>query len=115
MRTRPKKYPVKGEINILELRGNHFKVMPFYRHYLEFPFKTGDQWFTRDLYSGENFNLIHTEKGKWYAVFYSLELNMYILRKLKWLGYIEEVDIRKAYLYYGKKGIKTRKMGKRYS
>ena len=35
--------------------------------YLDFPFKTGEQCFTRDLYSDRAFNLIHTSKGTWYS------------------------------------------------
>ena len=56
-------------------------------------------------YSDKAFNLIHTSKGTWYAVFWIPELEMYLLRKLQWLEYREDVDIRKAYLYgrYGKK------------
>ena len=105
MKTRQKLNLRKRESEILELGGNHFKVGPFYRLYLDFPFKTGEQCLTRDLYSDKAFNLIHTSKGIWYAVFWIPELEMYLLRKLQWLEYREDVDIRKAYLYgrYGKK------------
>ena len=105
MKTRQKLNPGKREGEILELCGNHFKVKPIKRLYLEFPFKTGKQCLTRDLYTDKAFNLIHTNKGMWYAVFYISELDMYCLRKLQWLEYKEEIDINKAYLYkrYGKK------------
>ena len=105
MKTRQKLNPRKKEGEILELGGNHFKVGPFYRLYLDFPFKSGDQSFTRDLYSEMVFNLIHTSKNVWYAVFYIQEFGMYLLRKLQWLEYREDVDIRKSYLYskHGKK------------
>lgn len=105
MKTRQKLNLRKRESEILELGGNHFRVGPYYRLYLDFPFKTGTQSFTRDLYSDKVFNLIHTSKGRWYAVFYIPELDMYLLRKLIWLEYREDVDICKAYLYgrYGKK------------
>ena len=99
MSTRQKLNPRKKEREILELGGNHFKVGPFYRLYLDFPFKTGEQSFTLDLYSDKLFNLIHTNKGTWYAVHYISELGMYLLRKLQWLEYREDIDIRKTYLY----------------
>ena len=99
MKTRQKLNLRKRESEILDLYGNYFKVKPFYRLYLNFPFKSGKQYFTRDLYSDKVFNLINTDKGKWYAVFYILEFDMYCLRKLEWLEYKENVDIRKHYLY----------------
>lgn len=104
MKTRQKLNLQKKENEILELGGNHFKVGPFYRLYLDFPFKTGDQYFTRDLYSDKAFNLLHTKSGNWYAVFHISEFDVYCLRKLQWLEYIEYIDIRKSYLYrHGKK------------
>ena len=102
MKTRQKINHRKKEIEILELGGNKFKVKPFYRLYLKFPFKSGNQTFTRDLYSDKVFTLIHTKSKKWYQVQYIYELDMYLLRKLKWLEYVEKIDIRKSYLY-GKK------------
>ena len=105
MKTRQKLNPRVKANEILELGGNHFRVGPFYRLYLDFPFKTGEQSFTRDLYADRAFNLIHTAKGNWYGVWWIDYLNMYLLRKLIWIEYREDVDIRKAYLYgrYGKK------------
>lgn len=102
MKTRQKINPGKKETEILELRGNHFQVKPFYRLYLDFPFKTGDQYLTRDLYSNKIFNLLHTKKGIWYAVFYISEFDMYELRKLKFIEHRPDIDIQTAYLY-GKK------------
>lgn len=105
MKTRQKLNQRVKANEILELGGNHFKVGPFYRLYLNFPFRSGEQSLTRDLYSDRTFNLIHTSKGNWYAVWWIDYLDMYLLRKLTWLEYREDVDIRKAYLYgkYGKK------------
>ena len=99
MKTRQKINLRKKENEILELGGNHFQVEPFSRLYLNFPFRKGKQSLTRDLFSDRAFNLIHTSRGNWYAVFYILELNMYQLRKLKWLEYRQDVDIKCAYLY----------------
>lgn len=90
MNTRQKINLPKSEDNILDLSGNYFQVKPYYRLYLNFPFKTGEQYFTRDLISGRIFNLIYTSKGNWYAVLYISEIGMYLLRKLKRLKYIPE-------------------------
>ena len=102
IKTRQKLNLRKKENQILELGGNHFQVEPFYRLYLDFPFKTGEQFYTRDLYSGMTFNLIHTSKNHWYAVFYIQAINMYLLRKLKLLEHEPYIDIKTAYKY-GKK------------
>lgn len=97
MKTRQKINPRKKENQILDLLGNLFQVKPFYRLYLDFPFKKGKLYYTRDLYSGKTFNLIHTNKDIWYAVFYLVDLDMYLIKKLIWLDYMPENDIRKAY------------------
>ena len=99
MKTRQKLNLRKRENQIIELGGNHFRVKPYYRLYLNFPFKTGEQSLTRDLYSDNMFSLIHTSKGNWYAVFYLIELDMYLLRKLEWLEYKPEIDIKTSHLY----------------
>lgn len=99
MKTRQKINHRKGEIEILELLGNHFRVKPFYRLYLKFPFKTGNQALTRDLYSDKVFNLIHTKNNNWYAVFYLDTLDMYLLKKLEFIEYLPNKDIRKSHLY----------------
>jgi len=105
MKTRQKLNRRVKANKILELGGNHFKVGPFYRLYLNFPFRSGEQSFTRDLYTDIAFNLIHTESGNWYGVWWIDYLDMYLLRKLTFIEYREDVDIRKAYLYgkYDKK------------
>lgn len=108
MSTRQKINLPKSEGNILDLNGNYFQVKPYYRLYLNFPFKTGEQYFTRDLISGRIFNLIYTSKGNWYAVLYISEIGMYLLRKLKWLKYIPEIDIKTSHLY-GKRRSKVSK------
>lgn len=105
MKTRQKINPRKKEKEnlILELRGNLFKIEPFKRLYFNFPFRLGKQILTRDVYTNKTFNLIHTHKGKWYGVFYISELDMYLLRKLEWLDYKIEKDIKYSHLYGRKK------------
>ena len=105
MKTRQKLNQRVKANEILELGGNYFKVGPFYRLYLNFPFRSGEQSFTRDLNTNIGFNLIHTKSGNWYGVWWIDYLDMYLLRKLTFIEYREDVDIRKAYLYgkYGKK------------
>ena len=102
MKTRQKLNPRKKDNQILELGGNEFRVGPYYRLYLEFPFKSGNQFFTADVNTGESFNLIHDNKGNWYGVWYIQHLDLYLLRKLIWLSHHPEIDIKTAYLY-GKK------------
>lgn len=102
MNTRQRKRLRDQEIKILDLNGNIFKVGSYYRLYLKFPFKSGTQKYTRDLIADKAFNLIHTSKGNWYAVWWIDYLDMYLLRKLEPLSYDESKDIEKAYLY-GKK------------
>lgn len=102
MKTRQKLNPRKRDNQILELRGNKFQVRPYYRLCLDFPFKKGEQCFTADINTGKTFNLIHTDNGNWYGVWYILYLNMYILKKLVLISYHPEIDIKTAYLY-GKK------------
>lgn len=101
MKTRQKLNPRKKDNQILELGGNKFRVGPYYRLYLDFPFKKGDHYFTSDIDTGKPFTLIHT-KSNWYGVWYLIHLDMYILRKLIWLSHQPEIDIKTAYLY-GKK------------
>lgn len=97
MKTRQKINHRKKENQILDLLGNLFQVKSFSRLYLDFPFKKGKYCYTRDTYSGKVFNLIHTHKDIWYAVFYLVELDMYLLKKLILLEYNSDTDIRKAY------------------
>ena len=102
MSTRLNIKPRNKDNEILELGGNKFQVGPYYRLYLDFPFKSGKQYFTSDLNTGKVFNLIHTNKNTWYGVWYLSHLNLYILRKLIWLSYHPEINLKTAYLY-GKK------------
>lgn len=102
MSTRQK---LNRRFEITELGGNKFQIKPFYRLYLNFPFKTGELYLTADIKVNGikgSFNLIHTKKGNWYGVWYILHLDMYILRKLKWISHDPKIDIKTAYLY-GKK------------
>lgn len=101
MSTRQKINPRKKDNIILELGGNKFRVGPFYRLYMDFPFKKGKQYFTSDIYTEKPFNLLNSN-GNWYGVWYIDYLNMYILRKLVWLSHHPEIDIKTAYKY-GKK------------
>ncbi len=84
----------KKESQILDLHGNLFHIKPFYRLYMDFPFKKGKYYYTQDQYSGQTLTLIHTPKDLWYSVSYSLELNLYVLKKLVLLEYQPEKDIR---------------------
>lgn len=102
MKTRQKINPRKKDNEILDLGGNKFQVGPYYRLYLDFPFKNGDYCFTCDLNTNRAFTLIHTCKNNWYGLWYISHLGMYILRKLIWISHQPEIDIKTAYLY-GKK------------
>ena len=106
MSTRQKINLRKKDNQILELKGNLFQVEPYYRLYLDFPFRLGTMYLTKDLYTNETFNLIHTSNDHWYCVTYKLELDMYLLRKLTWLEYKPEIDIKNTYIYGRKKNHK---------
>lgn len=87
---------------ILDLHGNKFKVGDY-----ELCFKIpitgeGNLIFTRDLISGEYFNL-SVNKKKYRGYFYNLSLNLYVRYDLEYRGYDESSDIRKSHLYVRKR------------
>lgn len=84
---------------ITDLHGNKFKVGD-YKLCLEIPITgKGNLVFTRDLISGEAFNLSVIRVG----YFYNLSLNLYVRYDLEYVGYDESSDIRKSHLYVRKK------------
>lgn len=86
---------------ILDLHGNKFKVGD-YKLCLKIPTTgEGNLIFTRDLISGEHFNL-SVNKKKYRGYFYNLSLNLYVGFDLEYMGYDESSDIRKSHLYVRK-------------
>ena len=86
---------------ILDLHGNKFKVRD-YKLCLKIPTTgKGNLIFTRDLISGEPFNL-SVNKKKYRGYFYNLSLNLYVRYDLEYRGYDESSDIRKSHLYVRK-------------
>lgn len=87
---------------ILDLHGNKFKVRD-YKLCLKIPIiGKGNLIFTRDLISGEPFNL-SVNKKKYRGYFYNLSLNLYVRYDLEYRGYDESSDIRKSHLYVRKR------------
>lgn len=87
---------------ILDLHGNKFKVRD-YKLCLKIPtMGKGNLIFTRDLISGEPFNL-SVNKKKYRGYFYNLSLNLYVRYDLEYRGYDESSDIRKSHLYVRKR------------
>lgn len=87
---------------ILDLHGNKFKVRD-YKLCLKIPTtEKGNLIFTRDLISGEPFNL-SVNKKKYRGYFYNLSLNLYVIYDLEYRGYDESSDIRKSHLYVRKR------------
>lgn len=87
---------------ILDLHGNKFKVRD-YKLCLKIPTTgKGNLIFTRDLISGEHFNL-SVNKKKYRGYFYNLSLNLYVRYDLEYRGYDESSDIRKSHLYVRKR------------
>lgn len=94
---------------ILDLHGNKFKVGD-YKLCLKIPTTgKGNLIFTRDLISGEPFNLsvnkkkYTVNKKKYRGYFYNLSLNLYVRYDLEYRGYDESSDIRKSHLYVRKR------------
>lgn len=86
---------------IIDLHGNKFKVVD-YKICLKIPTTGKDNLiFTRDLISGEPFNL-SVNKKKYRGYFYGLSLNLYVRFDLEYMGYDESSDIRKSHLYVRK-------------
>lgn len=87
---------------ITDLHGNKFKVEN-YKLCLEIPITgKGNLVFTRDLISGDAFNL-SVVRDKYLGYFYNLSLNLYVRYDLEYVGYDESSDIRKSHLYVRKK------------
>lgn len=87
---------------ITGLHGNKFKVGD-YKLCLEIPITgKGNLVFTRDLISGDAFNL-SVVKDRYLGYFYNLSLNLYVRYDLEYVGYDESSDIRKSHLYVRKK------------
>lgn len=87
---------------IIDLHGNKFKVGD-YKLCLEISITgKGNLVFTRDLISGEAFNL-SVIRDRYLGYFYNLSLNLYVRYDLEYVGYDESSDIRKSHLYVRKK------------
>lgn len=87
---------------ILDLHGNKLKVGD-YKLCFKIPTTgKGNLIFTRDLISGEPFNL-SVNKKKYRGYFYNLSLNLYVRYDLEYRGYDESSDIRKSHLYVRKR------------
>lgn len=87
---------------ITDLHGNKFKVGD-YELCLEIPITgKGNLVFTRDLISGDAFNL-SVVRDRYLGYFYNLSLNLYVRYDLEYVGYDESSDIRKSHLYARKK------------
>lgn len=91
---------------IVDLHGNIFKVIKGWEFYNKVPNLEGNYtWiFTRDRITDTQFILALNEElniaiGYWYSNIYQL----YVARPLKRIGYDESKDIRKEYLYNGKR------------
>ena len=90
---------------ILDLHGNKFKVGD-YKLCLKIPITgKGNLIFTRDLISGEPFNL-SVNKKKYRGYFYNLSLNLYVRYDLEYRGYDESSDIRKISFVCQKKKVR---------
>lgn len=90
------------EREITDLHGNKFRVGD-YKLCLKIPITgKGNLVFTRDLISGESFNL-SVNKKKYRGYFYNLSLNLYVRYDLEYRGYDESSDIRKSHLYVRKR------------
>lgn len=87
---------------ITDLHGNKFRVED-YKLCLNIPITgKGNLVFTRDLISGEAFNL-SVVRSRYLGYFYNLSLNLYVRYDLEYMGYDESSDIRKSHLYVRKK------------
>lgn len=87
---------------IIDLHGNKFKIGD-YKLCLEIPITgKGNLVFTRDLISGEAFNL-SVVRDRYLGYFYNLSLNLYVRYNLEYVGYDESSDIRKSHLYARKR------------
>lgn len=93
------------EREITDLHGNKFRVGN-YKLCLKIPITgKGNLVFTRDLISGEPFNL-SVNKKKYRGYFYNLSLNLYVRYDLEYRGYDESSDIRKISFVCQKKKVR---------
>lgn len=86
---------------ITDLHGNKFRTEDF-KLCLDLLPGNGPLIFTRDLISGEAFNL-YVHKNRYYGYFYSESMDLYVRYKLTLIGYEERSDIRKSHLYVKKR------------
>lgn len=89
---------------IFTLCGNHLEETSRYKLCLEFPSFKGREFFmsfNRDrLGYYDYFNLVNVENGKeWYLVSYVPHLDMYLQVKLKFIEYIQYLDIKYEWKY----------------
>lgn len=89
---------------IFTLCGNHLEETSRYKLCLEFPSFKGQKYFmsfNRDrLCYYDNFNLVNVENGKeWYLVLWVSHLNMYLQVELKFIEYIQQLDIKYEWKY----------------
>lgn len=93
---------------IVDLHGNIFKVIKGWEFYNKVPNLEGNYtWiFTRDRITDTQFILALNEELNQYNSWlleYSNIYQLYVARPLKRIGYDESKDIRKEYLYNGKR------------
>lgn len=86
---------------IIELKGNIFKVGSGYKLTLNLPkFNYANYTFTKDQITGDGFTLINLyRRNKWYSIRYVPHLQMYLMVDLKFIRYEETLDIRKEWKY----------------
>lgn len=89
---------------IFTLCGNHLEETSRYKLYLEFPSFNGREFFmsfNRDrLGYYDYFNLVNIENGKeWYLIYYVCHLDMWLQVELKFIEYIQYLDIKYEWKY----------------
>lgn len=89
---------------IISLCGNHFEETSRYKLCLEFPKFRGKRYFmsfnSDRLGHYDYINLVNIEDGKeWYLVTYLRHLDMYLQVKLKFIEYIQFLDIKYEWKY----------------
>lgn len=89
---------------IFTLCGNHLEETSRYKLCLEFPSFKGREYFmsfNRDrLGYYDSFNLVNIENGKeWYLIYYVLHLGMWLQVELKFIEYIQYLDIKYEWKY----------------
>lgn len=89
---------------IFTLCGNHLEETSRYKLCLEFPSFNGREFFMSfnldRLGYYDYFNLVNVENGKeWYLVSYVPHLDMYLQVELKFIEYIQYLDIKYEWKY----------------